>query len=276
MALLSIFVRIKDALSVRSSPLRDKPLRLPGQSVDDQIENQRMDIVTYILFPTTIIALIAAQWVDSITPKSSNSITVPSFISWLILPGFLTYCAYRVYKALKTIERLKMARDGERIVAEELQTLVRSGATVINDVIADNFNIDHVVVSKHGIYLIETKTLSKPVKKDAKITFDAENIYVDGKTIERNPINQVKALSDWLQNLLKESTGIKFKIHPVVLFPGWFTEKMKGGEDIWVLNPKALPTFISNEPVSLKDTDVHLAAFHLSRYVRTFTPKEGK
>lgn len=260
----------------KRSPLKDKPLRMPGQSIDEQIGEREIDILTYIFYPATIIALIATKWVDSVIPKPSHSITVPSSISWLIFIAFLVYCAYRVYIARKTIDRLKMARDGERIVAEELQTLIKDGATVIHDVLANDFNVDHVVVSKHGVYLIETKTLSKPVKKEAKITFDAENIYVDGKAIERNPINQVKALSGWLQNLLKESTGIKFKIHQVVLFPGWFIEKMKGGEDIWILNPKALPVFISNEPVSLKDTEVHLIAFHLSRYVRTFAQEGGK
>jgi len=202
----------------KRSPLKERPLRMPGQSIDEQIDDQRIDIMTYILYPATIIALITSKWIDSITPKSSNPINIPSFISWLIFLGFLTYCVYRVYKARKTIDRLKMARDGERIVAEELQILIRDGATVINDVLADNFNIDHVVVSKHGIYLIETKTFSKPVKKDAKISFDNERIFADGFLIDRNPIQQAKALAKWLQDLLIQSTGIKFTIRPVVLF----------------------------------------------------------
>jgi hypothetical protein len=169
-----------------------------------------------------------------------------------------------------------MARDGERIVAEELQALIRGGATVINDVLADNFNIDHVVVSKNGIYLIETKTFSKPLKKDAKITFDSDNVFADGLSIDRNPIQQARSLTKWLQDLLMQSTGIKFPVRPVVLFPGWFVEPMKHGQEVWILNPKALPVFISNEPISLKETETHLVAFHLSRYVRTFIPKEGK
>jgi hypothetical protein len=260
----------------RRSPLKERPLRMPGQSIDENIDDQRNDIVTFIIYPTTLIALILSKWVDSILPKPSHLITVPSSISWLIFIGFLGYCVYRVHKARKTIERLKMARDGERIVAEELQALIKSGATVINDVLADNFNIDHVVVSKNGIYLIETKTFSKPVKKEAKISFNDENVFVDGFPIGRNPIQQAKALTKWLQDLLVQSTGIKFSVRPVVLFPGWFIEPMKRGQEVWILNPKALPTFISNEPVALKDTDVHLIAFHLSRYVRTFIPKEGK
>jgi hypothetical protein len=39
--------------------------------------------------------------------------------------------------------------------------------------------------------------------------------------------------------------------------------------DIWVLEPKALPSFIEHEPRRLSDSDVTLAAFHLGRYVRT-------
>lgn len=36
----------------------------------------------------------------------------------------------------------------------------------------------------------------------------------------------------------------------------------------WVLEPKALPAFIENEPETLAERDVAMAAFHLSRYVR--------
>lgn len=169
-----------------------------------------------------------------------------------------------------------MARDGERLVAEGLQEMIKQGATVLNDIQGDGFNIDHVVVSKNGIFLIETKTYSKPINKETKITSDNENVYVDGMAIERNPIKQVKALSAWLRDLLSQSTSKTFKIRPVILFPGWYTDKTKSGAEIWILNPKALPKFISNEPITLKDDDVHMVAFHLSRYVRTFIPKEGK
>jgi hypothetical protein len=37
----------------------------------------------------------------------------------------------------------------------------------------------------------------------------------------------------------------------------------------WVLEPKALPGFIEQEPVTVAPADVALAAFHLSRYVRS-------
>jgi hypothetical protein len=87
--------------------------------------------------------------------------------------------------------------------------------------------------------------------------------------MDRNPIQQSRALSKWIQDLLLETTGKKFPVQGVVVFPGWFVEKMDGKEDIWVLNPKALPTFIRNSKNKLEIEDVRLAYYHLSRYVRS-------
>jgi hypothetical protein len=38
---------------------------------------------------------------------------------------------------------------------------------------------------------------------------------------------------------------------------------------LWVLNPRALPAFLDNEPKRLADDDVKLASFHLSRFIRS-------
>jgi hypothetical protein len=260
----------------KRSPLRDKPLHVPGQSIDNQIQDEWLDFYLYFLFPFILLAFMAATWLNQLAPRSS-SIKIPPYVSTIITIVILFvvvgYCIYGVIRSFKKIRRLTMARDGERIVAEEIQILIRDGAAVFHDIVSDKFNLDHVVVSKHGIFLIETKTYSKPIDKEAKISFDEDHIFVDGKEYDRNPIEQVKASTKWLQNLIKESTGIKFAIRPVVLFPGWFIEPMKRGQNIWILNPKALPAFVSNEPITLKDTEVHLIAFHLSRYIRTFEPK---
>jgi hypothetical protein len=55
-----------------------------------------------------------------------------------------------------------------------------------------------------------------------------------------------------------------------VLFPGWWVERPPKGTklDVWVLNPKGLPAFLEHEHKVLSSEDVHLAAYHLSRYVQ--------
>lgn len=61
------------------------------------------------------------------------------------------------------------------------------------------------------------------------------------------------------------------------MFPGWWVQPMSARwrrypGTPWVLEPKALPAFIENEPETIGETDVAMAAFHLSRYVRKTDP----
>jgi len=93
---------------------------------------------------------------------------------------------------------------------------------------------------------------------------------VNGRELDRNPIVQVKAACNWLKVLLKQSTGKDCEPMPVIIFPGWFVQMTAEAKnsDVWVLNPKALPAFISNSRPKIKDDEVNLFSFHLSRYVR--------
>ena len=257
----------------KRSPLKDKPLRYAGQSIDEQIEDLRDKALFYFLYPTFLILYIVLQWVNKTFPPTKPSTPIASYIGDFVFWGAIAFCVFKIIQIFNQIKRLAMARDGEKIVAEGLQELIKQDAAVLNDVRGSKFNIDHVVISPHGIYLIETKTYSKPTKKESTISFNDENVFVDGRVVDRQPICQARALSKWLQELLQKSTGVKFFVQPVILFPGWFVEPMKKGQEVWILNPKALTTFIANEPVRLKETDVHLVTFHLSRYIRTYEAK---
>ncbi|MFZ5905025.1 MAG: nuclease-related domain-containing protein [Chloroflexota bacterium] len=253
----------------KRSPLRDRPLRYAGQSLDESIEDKALSILQWLLMTVFTGIIVVGDWIRYLYPGPAVK---PWFIT-IVFVAIVVWAIIRMTRAIKEIGKLRMARDGEKLVGEGLQELIKQGATVFHDIQGEKFNIDHVVVSQHGIFLVETKTYSKPLKKEAVITHDESNIYVDGFPVERNPIDQVNALSNWLGELLQKSTGNKFYIKPVILFPGWYTEKVKGGEEIWILNPKALPIFIANEPIRLKETDTHLVAFHLSRYIRTYKTK---
>lgn len=133
----------------------------------------------------------------------------------------------------------------------------------------DGFNVDHVVISDRGIFTIETKTYRKPATGKPEIRFDGKTILLNGHPTQADILGQVRAQADWRsRRVLQESTGKDYPVRPVVLFPGWFIqqvgESLRSG--IWVLNPKALPTFLEHEPVQLKPEEVKLAAYQLSRY----------
>lgn len=60
------------------------------------------------------------------------------------------------------------------------------------------------------------------IRGKQKIIYNGEAILLNGTVENKKPVIQVKAAASWLRELLGESTGKKFKIKPVVVFPGWF------------------------------------------------------
>ena len=187
-----------------------------------------------------------------------------------------TYAVWKFWRVNSRIQQLKLGRDGEQVVGQYLDRLRAGGADVFHDVPGEGFNIDHVILSVHGFYAVETKTRSKPTRGDARVSLTEEGLVVNGLRPDRDPIVQAEAGARWLSRLLEESTGKRFQVRGVVLFPGWFIEPMSGSWRMspgkpWVLEPKALPGFIGNEPKRVTDGDLKLAAYHLSRYVRATT-----
>jgi hypothetical protein len=142
--------------------------------------------------------------------------------------------------------------------------------------VGDGFNLDHVVLSSQGVFVVETKTLTKPAKGSPTVSFDRETVLINGFEPKRNPVTQAQANARWLGEMLRASTGKEFPVRPVVLFPGWFVEPLPKGSSVWVLNPQALPSFIQHESTRINESDLHLAAFHLARYIRAHAQGFGQ
>lgn len=183
---------------------------------------------------------------------------------------FTVYSAYKIIRLRAKLKNLKQGRDGEKAVGQYLENFRANGIKVLHDIKGDNFNIDHVVISTKGVYLIETKTYSKPTKGNADIIFDGQKLFFNGKSYDDSIIIQVKAEKKWLSDLIEELTARKFPVQPVIAFPGWFV-KMTNTNDsgIWALNPRGLPTFLNNQQEVMTQEDVQLVSNHLSRYIRS-------
>lgn len=178
-------------------------------------------------------------------------------------------CGLAIRSIRRRIRLLKQARDGELVVGQFLDGLREDGARIFHDIPGEDFNLDHVVISQKGIFVVETKTLSKPYP-EAKITIDGERLLVAGHAMDRDPVKQARAQVTWLARVLEETTGKKFSIKGSIVFPGWFVEPPPAGSklEIWILSARALPSFIENEPTRLKPDEVSLASYHLSRFIR--------
>jgi hypothetical protein len=247
------------------SPLKSKPLRNPGQSLDEEIQrvidDQAMAPYVAIVMLWTI-ALIEWFFVWRDLPRQPWVFTIAALIgtAWLI---------FRLVRIRRKVRALQLGRDGERAVGQFLDGLREGGARIFHDVPALGFNLDHVVISTHGIYVVETKTITKP-SPDAKVIYDGEQVTVAGFRPDRNPVAQAAAEASWLRQLLQQSTGRELPVRGVVVYPRWWIEQTnkERQREVWVLEPKALPKFIENAQRVISAEDVAMAAYHLSRYVR--------
>jgi hypothetical protein len=249
------------------SPIKRKPLRNAGDSLTEQIHDVVYDrMFVYFVGALYFVVVAGMDWVRWYfnLPPSPKMLTVLAICA-------VAVAAYKISRDLRYAKRLKLGRDGEMAVGQFLESLRGRGAQVLHDLPGEGFNVDHVVIHPSGIYAIETKTFSKPDRGEPKILFDGESVQILGKTPERNPVAQARAIAKWFQGLIHSSTGKRFEVRPVVVFPGWFIQPTAEAKhsNVWVLNPKALPSFIENSKPQISESDVHLIKSHLSRYARS-------
>ena len=253
--------------SSKRSPIKSKPLRYAGKSLDERIDKLiNEDAAPYLLFSIYVVLMAGYEWwrFYKHNPPTPKIMTVFALLVVIIT-------AYKIRKILKEVKALKLGREGERAVGEYLDLLREQGYKIFHDIVGDNFNIDHLIISTKGIFIVETKTYSKPTDKDAKIYFDGNSIKVDGMHLSKNLLSQVEASSQWLSTIIKESTGKEYPIKGVILFPGWYVQSVGNASKskTWVLNPKALPKYLKNETSKIPREDMLLACSHLTRYIRS-------
>jgi Nuclease-related domain len=245
------------------SPLKAKPLPNPGDSIDREIQRMVDDKLVEVFFFAGGFSLVALmEWIGYLTRSPRH----PALFTGVALVACIVG-AWRVWQIRGRLKQLRLGRDGERCVGQFLERLRDGGGRVFHDIPAPGFNLDHVIISSHGLFAVETKTFSKPSPR-AAIAVETNTLLVAGRRPDRNPMEQAAGTARWLEDLLESSTGKKFPVRAVVVFPGWFVEQRAPRGPVWVLEPKALPAFIEKEPENVLPGDVALASFHLSRYLR--------
>lgn len=225
--------------------------------IEDRLE-------TPALIALMLVAIAAMEWW-----RSAFAMPPLPLLFSVLAAGAVVFVGWRRWRMRPQLRELKQAADGERAVGQFLETLREQGYKVFHDVVSDSFNVDHVLIGPAGVFTVETKTWSKPTNGEPRIRLDGGQLLAAGYPPDRNPIVQAVAQAGWVKELLAESTGRAFDVRPVVLFPGWFVDPPPGGMGrVWVLNPKAFPSFLEHEKSRLSAEDVSLASAHLARYIR--------
>lgn len=246
------------------SPIKDKPMRQAGQSLREAKQTLLDEnVMPCFIIGSVCFILMLIDWVRYFFKWYPH----PAYVTVLFV-GMLLFSIYKLKPLRKTGKNLSLGEEGEQAVGQMLEEKLRPGGyQIFHDIQADAFNVDHFVVGPTGLFCIETKTHRKPGRGKPEFVFDGETIRVNGFTPDRDPVAQVKAEAKWMSDLIEKSTGKRFFVQPVLVYPGWYVAMPNPIPTVWALNELGAISFISKARNTLSPEDVALIVFHLKRYV---------
>lgn len=249
----------------KRSPLKRQPLRNPGESLNEKME----DLLDDRLLPAFCIAVVTIllagwEWWRKYTQAPPQPYVMTAFAI-----AAVGYTWHQFVIVRRQCRSLRLGIQGEKAVGQLLEDLRTKGYRVIHDVPGDGFNLDHVLVGPGGVVVVETKARSKPEIGPVTVSYDGEKVLFNGLEPDRNPIVQARAACRWLKDLLLRETGKSWAVKGVVIPIGWYVDSSRPPSkcDVWVLNETGLPKFLDNAPVVLKAEDIALAAARIEDHV---------
>jgi hypothetical protein len=224
----------------RRSPFTSQFLRGPGQSVWHQLDELRLDVTGYLLglllFPLMLLSIPLVQ-----TSLTGKAITHSAILMYVMIG--IAACAYllvKLYRTARKAQTVRLGYEGEVAVGQELNHFMCQGFQVFHDFPADDFNIDHVVVGRTGVFAVETKARGKPDsgnrKQDAQVEFTGTSLKFPSWS-ESKPLEQARSQAKWLSRWLESAVGEPVPVIAVLAIPGWFVART-GRSDVLAYNGK--------------------------------------
>lgn len=256
----------------RRNPLTYQMLRAPGESISQRIEKLSEDIALHFMGATALPLYIYSAYVTN--RYLAHEKTSLAFFIFLGVVG-VVFVAFRLNKLIAQRRNEFLGLDCERAVGQELNQLMLEGCRVYHDFMAEEFNIDHIVIGANGVFAIETKGRAK--SNDGKGPDDVRVIY-DGQMLqfptwrEQKPIEQAKRQATWLSNWLTSAVGEKIPVTPALALAGWFIERKQKG--LLIFNGKN-PSFIAKLPTesSFSPEMVQRIAHQIEQRCRNVEPQ---
>ncbi len=194
----------------------------------------------------------------------------------LILGVLMTSVAgWKLLSLLRQRKLMTLGLEGELATGEELNQLMLLGCRVFHDVPARWGNLDHVVISHSGVYLVNTKMIGKPKDGDGNA-----DVFVDHSTNTvrfpdrtwRIPVDQLETERKWLTQHLTSAVGRQVEVEPMVALPGWFIKERIGRGPVYVFNPFKPSKFFVQKRSVLSDEMVDRIAHQLEQLCRDVEP----
>lgn len=249
-----------DARSGLRSPIENRRIHGAGEQLRKRIHEQTVEIVRFLLTLFLIGPYLFAGWAlqkvdwDRASFGASES---------LYVIGAVAISAWAIRRLIAHGAERRQAIAGlraELFTAQELNRLLARGCSVVHDVPGDGFNIDHVVISPHAVYAVETKSVRKPRggKQDEqfKVNYDGESLRFP-HFVTRAPVTQAKNQAQWLARYLRDTLQRPIYVTPSVALPGWWIDSARPVRDcaVPVFNPSGRGAEFMTDPRKTPELD---------------------
>lgn len=254
--------------------------RIQGEGLQDKIRDIEFSIYETMMIPAFFVMLTVLLWLFCLDLKWFQFNTATA-ITYTIISLILSIRAYQKVKALrKTLKNYRKGLEGERLVGEVINKLSNENTFVFHDIPGDRFNVDHIIVSTRGVFVIETKHFDR--SKCHEFTFDGNMVYrqmKDGtKYLCPKLLPQMDGEARFIQNEIENRTEMKIPVIKVAVLIGSFIHTPAENETkqnmkkyfskYWIVNEKLLSSMILEENEIYDDSVVKLIASHIKELVK--------
>ena len=222
----------------RRKPFGSKSLPSPGESLRLKIEEINVNLPLYLMLPTlTLLFFFSSYSFYKLYRGEIGWKPAEIFIICFATISCLIYSIVKIIKLYNKRNCLQLGLEAERDVGEKLDRLRSYGCFVYHDFPAEGFNIDHILITKSGIFAIETKGRTKKtnLKKNWKVQFHDNKLIFPDKE-ETAPIKQAKRQAKWLSRFISQKIGRKISVTAVLALPGWFLEIKQKPQNLLLTN----------------------------------------
>ncbi|WP_069384695.1 nuclease-related domain-containing protein [Halomonas caseinilytica] len=252
-----------------SSPFDAHRLREPGQSLRDRLDRAFASLfLNGALGP--IITLVPMVYGMGRMLFASRQ----NWLEWGLYGALstllvLVFCL-RLIRDFQRIRRLKLGLACELAVGQELSRLIRPEAHpyyVFHDVPGGDGTLDHVAVTPHGVFAIETRARTPAVLPSGEernvVVVESERLRFPGWK-ERRPLRETRRAARWLATWLEREVGRAVPVQGVLVLPGWRIEDA-AASDLLVVSGDGLADQLPLQHPGELDTVTHDAVIRALR-----------
>lgn len=258
-AMGGIVIALRSLHDARVESPFDAPLREPGQAL-----RYRLDQAFSNLFLNGALGPIISLAPLVYGMGRMLFVNRQEWVEWALY-GLLSTLLVLAFSLLlvrdyQRIRRLKLGLACELAVGQELERLIRPEAHpyyVFHDVPTDSFTIDHVVVTPHGVFVLETRARALAIGSDGR---ELNKVVVERERLrfphwnERRPLHKTRQAVSWLTQWLERRCGVPIPVRGVLVLPGWEIDTSESTGDVLVVSGEQLSRQLTDlKPGTLSD-----------------------